>query len=469
MIMRQTIFLAFLIFFTQVSIAQKINQALPAKPVSNSTVQKIETWDGKVQGIVVNFKATCKKCGTEVELADMKGHPAVCKGKPDVTTDLAKSKSITSPSWVCHCCYSDEGTKGHKIPCKYCKDNLGISKNVPSSEYKNWTCVLCGKSFGDLSEIERHIDSELEVPKSPSRVISNGINTDGYQCGCCNVVGTAEQIIKHGSKCCTKKDQAGNINFQTSDGWPSSYVCKGCGGVYRYDDKTHNRTTCGKSKIAENLAAKKTNCPPPCEWDTLVPEPTLARGATFPYICNCCNKTLEYTSGTAAVAHKNECCPKPAPTGTVTTGIKAANGTESYTCSTCKEPIPGGASGLAKHEAEAHNLFAITDGFFNGKKVLLAIDELKLQINPLLPSGAELSSAYIKNNKASGEIDLVAYMCIRGDGKLVYCNNFFSLPLIQENGFLKLSFSKLETKSNNQKLLQQTKQSFYIGHVTLLR
>lgn len=467
--MKQKILLAFLIFLTQVGIAQKINQTLTAKPFGNSTVQKIETWDGKVQGIVINFKATCKKCGAEVELADMKNHPSVCKGTPAINTSLAKSKAVSGSNWVCRCCYNDEGSKGHTIPCKYCgRDDLSISKNIPSSEYKDWTCLVCGKSFSELFEIEKHIDEELNPPLGPSRIVSNGVYSDGYQCGCCNVVGTAEQIIKHGSKCCVKKDQLAEMSKITGDPWPSSYICKKCGGIFRYDDKTHSPATCGKSKAAVNLA-ERVNCPPPCDWDTLVHEPTLLKGATFPYICSCCNKTLEYTSGTAAVAHKNECCPKPAPTGTITTGIKVANGSESYICSICKEPIPGGASGLAKHESEVHDLFAIKDGFFNGKKVLLSIDELKLQINPLLPSGAELFSAYIKKDKASGEINLVAYMCIRGDGKLVYCNNFFSLPLIQENGFLKLSFSKLETKSTNQKLLQQIKQYYYIGHVTLLR
>lgn len=428
--MKKILITGFYLFFVNTIFSQEGNTPVSAKIPVNTSIRKVNTWDGKVQGrLTPNITATCKKCGKQVELADLKTHPSVCTGKPSKIVGNEKLRSISASEWVCHCCYKDEESKGHKIPCPACKDQLGLIDKLDktiTSGFKDWSCLVCKKSFSTLFEIEKHIDEELNKPVWSYQGVGKNITLAGYQCDCCQGVYTAEQLIAHAKTCC-KVSPSGTVT----------------------------------GKI-------KSNCPPPCDWDSLVPEVVFAKGASFPYTCNCCRKTLEFSSGSGASVHSKECCPPPPATPTGTVNKMIGGGSGSYVCAFCNEPISGGSPGLAKHESEVHNSFAIRDGLFNGKKKFLNNDELKTVIQPLLPKDVEYKNAYIQKSKVTGEFSLVCYMCIRADGKLVYCDNYFTLPLLVENGYLRTTFRPLVANTTNQQLGHQRK-SDYVGHVTLLR
>jgi hypothetical protein len=180
----------------------------------NSTIKKPDEELKKGNGldlneqsrVVSNFKSKCLKCGLEVQLEDMKGHPAVCKGKP----------------------------------------SLEISQAINLNESAFITCSYCGKPCKSTKEYVLHYFDKHNSELDESKLLTVGVVNEGFQCGCCNAVLSGEQMVKLGTACCKKNPKLS----RTADDWPKNYVCKGCGEVFRIDDKTHNQTKCRKAHPA---------------------------------------------------------------------------------------------------------------------------------------------------------------------------------------------------------------------------
>lgn len=197
------------------------------------------------------------------------------------------------------------------------------------------TCKLCGKKFAldDLKEHQRICKQIIPVVVSGAEKTTGG----GYQCDCCSGVYTAEQLIKHGKACCKKKEDLNAVGIKKSP----KLMCKCCGKDFT--DRHHDPECC----------LKKTG----------EPGVIINKGILTSYYCKCCDKNIPFTGASAAANHQKECCAKPVTTSIVTAGKTMSSGLDSYVCSICNEPISGGASGLARHESEAHNMFAITNAY----------------------------------------------------------------------------------------------------------